>query len=352
MNHIWTNFLIEQGAKITHTNEVDHFGDLAAELQASSTHNMIYDLSQLGIIRIEGEEAQTFLQGQFSNDLTLINEHKGQLNSYNSPKGRMYASFYLFTMQDAFYLHLPRAILETTLKRLRMFVLRAKVTLDDVSDTLIAMGISGPDITAPLSSVGLQLPQQAYDISKQSGVHCLRLPGQPARAIIYAELEPLQQSWSELAKTCEKAGASVWRLLDIQAGIPNLYPETQESFVAQMINFPSIEGVSFTKGCYPGQEVVARMHYLGNLKKRMYLTQIDDAERPLPGTHLYEASGNTQSIGTVVDAQAAPEGGYQALCVLQTKSATDANIHVGSPTGAAIKLLDLPYEITLGHAKQ
>ncbi len=345
--------MIEKGAKITNQGEVDHFGDFAAELQASPTQNMIYDLSHLGIIRIEGEEAQTFLQGQFSNDLTLINEHKGQLNSYNNPKGRMVASFYLFPMQEAFYLHLPHAILETTLKRLRMFVLRAKVTLDDVSETLIAMGISGPDIVAPLNSIGLQLPPQTYDISTQPDIHCLRIPGQQARAILYAELEPLQQSWRTLSKTYQKAGTSIWRLLDIQAGIPSLYPETQESFVAQMINFPSIAGISFTKGCYPGQEVIARMHYLGNLKKRMYLTQIDSAERPLPGTQLYEAnSSNTQSIGTLVDAQAAPEGGYQALCVLQTKSATDSNIHLGSPTGAAIKLLDLPYEITLGHAKQ
>ena len=138
-------------------------------------------------------------------------------------------------------------------------------------------------------------------------------------------------------------GEPVWRLLDIQAGIPNILAATAELFVPQMINLQLINGVSFKKGCYPGQEIVARMQYLGTLKRRMYLGHIERNELASPGDPLFAATDPGQAAGRVVDAQAHPDGGQLALMVLQISAAEASGLHLDSADGAPLELLSLPY---------
>ncbi len=340
MSPEWKTFLENAGALIEH-DSVAHFGRPAAELHAMAERTVICDLSYRGIISATGSDAQTFLQGQFTNDVLAVDEQHSQLNAYCSPKGRALAVFRLLKRADTYYLSLPQEILEAILKRLRMFVLRSQVVLADAGDHLLAIGLAGPGAELALSQVIGALPHAA-DSSlpvnfADSGITVVRIPGPQARFEIYGEVNTLKLLWTSLAPHVTPVGASVWKLLDIRSGIPTIYPPTADSFVPQMINLQEINAVSFKKGCYPGQEIVARMQYLGTLKRRMYKAQVHSAAMPLPGDDLYTAE-NDQSIGQVVDAQASPEGGFELLAVLQIASAEGRDIRLHSQQGPLLHL--------------
>jgi len=336
----WKIFLENADALIEHDSVV-HFGKPADELRAIAARTLICDLSYRGIISASGADAQAFLQGQFTNDVRAVDEQHSQLNAYCSPKGRALAVFRLWQRADTYYLSLPREILEATLKRLRMFVLRAQVVLADAGDHLVAIGIAGSRAEATLSKVAGELPQ-AVDSSLQVNfagacITILRVPGAQARFEIYGEMDAIKLLWTQLADDVTPVGASVWKLLDIRSGIPAIYAATVDAFVPQMINLQEISGVSFKKGCYPGQEIVARMQYLGTLKRRMYKAHVHSEAIPLPGDELYTAD-HDQSAGQVVDAQASPQGGFELLAVLQIAGAEGGNVRLHSRQGPLLHL--------------
>ncbi|MDX1812201.1 MAG: folate-binding protein [Gammaproteobacteria bacterium] len=299
--------------------------------------NTVCKLNEFSLIKITGEDARAFLQGQFSNDVNALQSGQCQLNSYNSPKGRMYACFYLLNVDDTFYMIVPGDIVEMLLKRLRMFVMRSKVTLEDISESNPLYGFSGEALLKQLAQK-TALPAEAMHV-EQSDNHTIALLNND-RAIGFG------QDMDDIATSLDATTADNkhWRRLDIHAGIPNIFASSQEEFVAQMVNLPLVGGVSFTKGCYPGQEVVARMHYLGKLKKRMYRVLIDSAELPKPADNVYEQdSDNDQSVGQIVDAQLNEAGTIDALAVLQIKSAEEHKLCLGSKTGPGLSLRSLPY---------
>lgn len=306
--------------------------------EISINENVVCDLPYLGLISIEGEDATEFLQGQFSNDIKLLDNNNSQINSYNSPKGRMFASFRLFKKDDCYFMLLPKELIEPIIKRLRMFVMRSKVVLDDLSDSWSCIGLSGPDA----SSIDM-FPEAVNATAHNDVLSIIHIPGIASRLLIVGPTENVENFKNNLSDQFTAAESSHWKRLDIHAGIPNIYSSTQESFVPQMVNLQLVDGVSFTKGCYPGQEVVARMHYLGKLKKRMYRIIVDSNETPAPGDNLYlSGSENTQSIGQIVDAQLNDQGSVDALAVIQT-SAIDKDIRVGDNNGPAVSFAELPY---------
>jgi len=302
--------------------------------------NVLCDTAYLGIIKITGEDATIFLQGQFSNDIDLLNQNNSQLNSYNSPKGRMYTSFRLFKNGEDYFMLIPKEIIEPIIKRLRMFVMRSKVTLEDLSDAWKCIGLSGESLNQAIP----QFPDD-IDAAKHDGhLSYLRIAGVAERLIIVGPNDEIKSLQTSLAPTFGSSDSDHWKRLDIHAGLPNVYTYTQESFVAQMVNLPLVNGVSFTKGCYPGQEVVARMHYLGKLKKRMFRIIINSKTPPKPGESLYlSGSENTQSVGQIVDAQANDNNSVDALAVIQTSATEKGNIRLASVDGPAVDLADLPY---------
>lgn len=326
MNDTWQAFL-QQNADLEHAPLLP---DCA-----------LADLSYLGLIRASGKDARDFLQGQLTNDIRQLSAEHSQLSSYCSPKGRMLAAFRLFEREGAIYLQLPRDVLPAILKRLRMFVMRAEVTLDDASDELVCVGLAGdcaPDL--------LPGPAPADDnATVQAGEFTLiRIPGDRPRFELIAPSEAMQAFWSKAAATATPASPDCWPLLDIRAGLPTVFSETAESFVPQMANLQLIDGVSFTKGCYTGQEIVARMQYLGKLKRRMYRVRIDADQRPQPGEELFSASSASgQGAGRVVDARPSPTGGYEALVVTQISSAEQNDLHLGEAGGPPVVIEALPY---------
>jgi hypothetical protein len=304
----------------------------------------LVDLSHYGLIRISGEDMRTYLQGQVTNDVNRVTATTAQPNSYCSPKGRMLGSFWLFERDGDLFAQLPGEQLANTLKRLSMFVLRSKVTLSDASDTLARAGIAGdcaPDLLAGL--VGT-VPEETWGTVTQGEITVLRLPGDRPRFELIGPEQPMLELWSGLADSAAPTGPEFWHLMDIRAGLPNVYQATSEAFVPQMANLQLIGGVSFTKGCYTGQEVVARMQYLGKLKRRMYRARIPAEANPAPGTELFSPhSESGQGAGRVVDAAPSPDGGFEALVVLQIDVAEAGEVTVGSAEGPRLELLSLPY---------
>jgi folate-binding protein YgfZ len=258
----------------------------------------------------------------------------------------MLANFRLFKHGDTYYLRMPRELVEDTLERLRKFVLRSKVTLEDADDALVRMGYSGPDAEKELSEAVGDIPQEVDAVTQTQDLVVIRVPGPHPRFEIYGELEPVKKVFSALNVHGAPVGASPWAVLEILAGIPTVFPETVEAFVPQMANMDKINGVSLKKGCYPGQEIVARTHYLGKLKRRMYRVHIDSDDPPKPGTEIFPAQGESEeNVGRVVDAQPDPDDGTAALAVLQRASAETAELRLGSRDGPLVRLEALPYSV-------
>lgn len=345
MQSDWATTLRTSGAVIA-DDEVAHFGDPLRESRAAAEGDVCADLSHLGLIRAEGADTENFLQGQLSNDVRLVTDGRSQLSAYCNPKGRMLAILRLFKRDNAYFLQLPLALLEPTLKRLSMFVLRAKVKLQ-AEPELIGLGLSGPNAAALMENVWGPFAHEVDACRTQNGITVICLPGKSPRYALLGSVASLQPVWQRLTSAATPVGAHAWRWLDIQAGLPTVLPGTVEEFVPQMANLELVGGVSFKKGCYPGQEIVARMHYLGRLKQRMIGAHVQSATCPLPGAPIYAADFPGQSAGKVVDAQPAPSGGYDLLAVVQTSSIEKADIHLGDPQGPALQLTALPYPLPL-----
>lgn len=345
MNTEWQSFL-EQAEAVIADGRVSHFGDPARELQALDSGNILADVSHTGLIAVRGADAAAFLQGQLTNDIRQVSVQHSQLSAYCSPKGRVLACMRIFMRDDIYYLGLPREILDATLKRLRLFVLRAKVTLDDASDTLIRIGYAGPQTEATLRAVLDAVPAIIDEVRHNRTLTLLRIRGPQPRFEIIGDAADITKLWTALRVFATPAGADVWDLLDIRAGLPSVYATTCDAFVPQMINLQALGGISFTKGCYTGQEIVARMHYLGTLKRRMYLAHITTDTAPQPGNALY-ASGTeqTQSIGSIVAARPAPQGGFTTLAVVEIKSAATAPVHLHNAAGPLLEFMELPYAL-------
>src|SRR5690349_18313624 len=261
-------------------------------------------LTQLGLIEAGGADAASFLQGQLSNDVRSVTPALAQLSSCNSAKGRMLAVLHVLRRDGTFVLELQRSLLESTLKRLRMFVLRSKVTLAESDGALF--GLAGPGAAEVLA--GMNLPAPAAPLAcAWSGELCVtRRLGDAPRFTLLAPRAQAGALGRQLGQGAAAGTVDDWKRLEIEAGIPTVYPETQDRFVAQMCNLDTLGGISFDKGCYTGQEVIARVHYRGAVKRHMQARRLD-APAPAPGSKL--------EAGEVVDAAPLPGGGSIALVV-------------------------------------
>lgn len=316
------------------------------DIRAAASTDVIADLSHLGLIRAQGEEAKTFLHGQFTNDLNQLTAERSQLSAYCTPKGRMLALFRVVLRDDGYYLSLPQETLEATLKRLRMFVLRSKVTLDIVTQNCCHLGLAGAGSEAHLNAVlGFTPPQTADDVIHQNGISLIRIAGPTPRFELIAPASERQGLWTALSARCRPVGAAAWDWLDIRAGLPTIRAGTVEEFVPQTVNLQAINGLSFKKGCYPGQEIVARMQYLGKLKRRLYLAHVEADTPPAPNAPIYshETSG-ARITGHVVNAQPAPAGGIDLLAVIEIEASIQP-LHLETATGPLLRLESLPYPV-------
>lgn len=343
MKQGWHAFLENRGAEFEE-GVVIHFGNPERERRVVTAGEIIADLTHFGVIAVHGQDAQTFLQGQLTNDIRSVSDDSAQMSGLCSPKGRLLANFLIYKRGDSYYLRLPRSEVEPVLKRLKMFVLMSKVTLEDVSDNMAHIGYAGPHADKQLQEHVPGLPAEPYGSVQSGELTIIRLMGIQPRFEIFGALDAVISLWKSLDVRAAPVGAEVWELLDIRAGVPTIMTETVDAFVPQMVNMQLIEGVSFKKGCYTGQEIVARMQYLGKLKRRMYLAHVNTDQVPKPGEDLYSSSSSSgQGTGKIVNAARAPEGGVDVLAVIEISSRENDVIHLNDDKGPELKFADLPY---------
>jgi hypothetical protein len=303
----------------------------------------LVDLSHNALLRASGDDAAQFLHTQSTNDVQALAAGGAQWNGWCSAKGRLLATFLLVRRAPDFLLMLPKEIAEPVRKRLAMFILRSKVRLEDATAQFVRLGVVGPDAARAVATWTGSEPAILESV-EHAGSTVVRL--EAGRFVIFAPAEGAEAVRQALSRDAVAAGIDAWEAASIQAGIPTIVAATQEAFVPQWVNYELIGGVSFKKGCYPGQEIVARMHYRGGLKKRMALAHIAGPDAPAPGDNLYSSAFGEQSAGQVANAAGSPTGGYDALVVAQLESLDRRDLRWKSPDGPAVELRELPYEVT------
>jgi hypothetical protein len=282
--------------------------------------HLVADLSHNALLSVSGDDAAAFLHAQFTNDVEALEVGAAQWNGWCSAKGRLLATFLLVRRASGFLLLLPADIAAPIAKRLTMYVLRSKVKIEDVSAQYARRGI-----------IGTQAEPRPLRVLEKDGEIVVGLePGRFIALMPPGEAPPAN------------ASADAWELASIRSGVPIITAATQEAFVPQMANFELVGGVSFKKGCYPGQEIVARTQYRGILKRRMALTHVASGERPQPGQSVYSSAFGEQAAGTIVNAAPAPGGGFDALVVAQVDSLTRADLRLGAPDGPPMEILQHP----------
>ncbi len=346
MQQQWLDFLSKQGATIEN-GCVTHFNSPETEIENSNSKIILADLSQYRLFRVSGADANSFLQGQLSNDINHVTENRSQMSAYCSPKGRALALFRVFHFDDAYFLGLPDEIAETTIKRLKMFIMRSDVAIDDVTDNYFHFGIAGKDAAANIkTALNLtQLPAETDDSIIVNEMCLQKLAGTAERFELIGPLDKAVTLWTALQSACIPVGQSAWDLQRINAGIPEIYPKTVDAFVPQMLNLQLINTINFQKGCYPGQEIVARTKYLGKLKKRLYLAEILTSNLVEIGTDIYQSGDNQQSVGKIVLAAANSAETTRVLAVLQIAAVENQTLFLAEKDGPILKILEMPYNL-------
>jgi len=336
------NFLNDSGASFNEQQEVS-FNNSAKNLGEKL---YLTDLSWLGVIEVSGEDKHKFLQGQLTNDINAISSSLSHLSGLCTPKGRLRALFTIFSRQDKLYLQLPLPLLEENLKRLKMFVMMSKVELKDVSDELIKIGIYGRKAKKHLKEAGFSIPTEANMVSENNDIVLIRLADKTPRFECIGPKKSIEKLWIQLQPQAQLLNTSQWRLLDIQSGTPNIFAQTNETFIPQMLNLQVLNGISFKKGCYTGQEVVARMQYLGKLKRRMYRAHCETKQLPLPGAALHSASSKSgQGAGNIVDAQFSLNGGVELLAVITSEAVENKDTFLDEAMEIPLNIQELPYTL-------
>jgi tRNA-modifying protein YgfZ len=336
MNRNWQTFLT------TRALHRDPDGDLHESADPLTVRPAVVQTSQYSMLAVTGRDAATFLQGQTTCDVVGLQNDRATPGAVCNPKGRVFATFMLFIHENGFRLLLPQALTPAVEKRLRMFVLRSQVRIENITDSVAMFGLSC-----------LELPKSAANAQYSAGDHRYLVVNAENRQLIQfgpqqwfliANPEAAERQWSDLVGRDGFAERSddYWNLLCVLNGIPTLATETTETFIPQMINLDALGGISFNKGCYTGQEIVARMHFLGKLKRRMILAAMESARLPTPGEPVF-VEGSEQSVGQVVNAAYLHNTEIRLLAVLQIDQIRSKSIHLSGDPASTFKVLELPY---------
>ena len=344
----WSRFLASQ----VPARSVTPGSPCASELEYLQAGCVVCDLSgRYSILEAIGPDARAFLHGQMSSDVAGLGAEYVQLSTYNTPKGRVLATLLLWSLGEGFLLQMPASTAASIAKRLSMFVLRSKVRLT-VNERFVRFGLTGATAAQTLVAAGVAVPDTDFGLvtAAASGAPdapdgSLRLPGARYQ-LLFSDSERAIALWQRL----RSAGAHIdnggaWQWSSIRSGIAEIVAETQDQFVPQMLNYDVLDGVSFTKGCYPGQEIVARTQYLGEIKRRTLLLHAQTQDAPVPAQSVHALSSPNQPIGMVLGAAAARGDGFDVLACVHLDLAGGSDLRLGGADGPALHRLELPYAL-------
>ena len=315
------------------------------------SHNFIADAEQLGLILVTGDEAQKFLQNQLSNDISHIDKIKSQVSSYSTAKGRMLGIFRIMQIDNGYILITTKSLVVDLINRLQMYVLSSQVSVADASGHFARFVVHTDliDSSLPSSFTNKLLPDAPNAVLQNDSVISLQLNqlGDQRRYLFLClSFDEAKSLWLQFSEKLNIANFESWRLSDIKAGIPSIYPQTVEQFVLQMSNLDLLDGVSFKKGCYPGQEIIARMHYLGKLKRRLFLATLETKQCPSPGDEVcMSGATSADGSGVVVDAIIDDNGICHCLFIAQIKKVSEQSLCLLNQPTVNLKSADLPYSL-------
>ena len=344
----WTDTLASLGARF-HIDEASQVVDFGRPLAAAElAEGFVAPVTDLGLIAVQGEDAASFLHNQLTNDVEHLGRNEARLAGYCTPKGRLQATFLVWRDPDTVFLQLPRAIQAPLQKRLSMFVLRAKAKLRDATTEApfaAVLGLGGAKAETALRRHVATLPDAPYGkVEGEFGTVIRLLDAFKApRYLWLATVEAASGALPALAGELALGGTQAWQLAAIHAGVPQITAATQEQFVPQMVNLELLGGVNFKKGCYPGQEIVARSQYLGKLKRRTALATVaNPAARA--GDEVYSMEDPGQPCGMVVNAAPNGLGGADLLVELKL-GALGEDVRHGAAGGPALRFEQMPYHL-------
>ncbi len=317
----------------------------AREAGAALRGDIVTDLSHRGLIAVYGADARTLLQGQLTNDIEALGETRTQLSAWCSIKGRVLALFRIWQIGERHFLELPADLQETITARLRRYVLRARVTIADASGDAVRFGVSGARVAEGLETQLGSLPERPDRALRSGQCTTIRLRGDRPRFQVIAPLERATALWDRCREHAVPVGAFAWDLLDIRAGIANIPASSSDRFLPQMLHLHSVNGLSFRKGCYAGQEIVARTEYLGRLKRRLHRAALECAEAPSPGDTIYAGGGGEEPrpAGEVVNvAPAAHPHRWELLAVIADEAVAAGGLGLRDARGPELDLRPLP----------
>ena len=344
MNNDWKNYLLQNGAE-QDQDGLFIFDSTFSDAGLPEGSDIICDLSHFSTVVVAGGDAAEVIQGQFTNDVNKVDEGHSQISAFCNNKGRMLANFRLFQSQQNYFLSIRSDLVEGSIEHLQKYVLRAQVAIQDVSEQLIHIGISGNNAEKLLSQSIDKLNTTVDSVSQNDDYIAIRVAGEIPRYEIFCSLEHATALWESLSDKTRATNSAYWDYLNISNGLPFIDSNTREEFVPQMANMELINGVSFEKGCYTGQEIVARTHYLGKQKRRTYPIKIISDTPPKAGDQLATGtSTENQYTGTLVNVYQTAKNEYEALAVIQIKAAESDKLKL-KDADAEITVLELPYPL-------
>ncbi|RDE19642.1 folate-binding protein [Motiliproteus coralliicola] len=307
---------------------------------ADESQTLLTPLLSQRLIGLEGPDSISYLQGQLTADLAKLSSEQSLLAANCTPKGMVISVLRLIQLEpQSLLLRLSSAIEEPALANLKKFSVFSKLSWNDVADDWCGLGLCGDAAESLLQQAGFNAPQALNHQSRNDGIVLIKVG--PQRFELWCPADQAEALWLQLAEGSQAAPESCWQAAEIEAGLVQLDADSIDSYIPQMLNLQAVDAVSFDKGCYTGQEVVARLQFRGKLKKLLFGARTD-ASRVETGTALFNSQG--RNVGKVLHC-AELERGTLLQAVISKKGADEGDLRLGSVDGEAVKLLSLPYEI-------
>ena len=348
----WQNFLQQQGAQWDDNGLISTFGQAELERFLIKHGPVVTSLTHQALIKVTGSDAQSFLQGQLSSDITQVSDTQAQMSSYCDPKGNVLAVFIVFKYQGDFYLSFDASLAQSIEKRLQMFIMRSDVQLEDMRGTFAQVGFAGEfgdlDIQRRLNTkvkevweVGMVQQDEMQDIA------VIKVPGPYHKYFLMGPAEQMIEAWTQLRANSDVTNNYDWQLLDIAAGVPQVNAQTSGEFTAQFLNLDKFEAINFKKGCFPGQEIIARLHYRGKVTKRMLRLRLAGESTLQSGDTLeaQDSNGKTHRFSVINQRPDIMGSGSLCLAIATIKSLEAVKGSLKDTQGNAIEIEPLPYRI-------
>lgn len=347
----WQAFLAAQGATFNENGGVDSFGHPDLERFLIKNGPVMTSLAHQGLLKVSGDDAFTFLQGQLSNDLKDVTSERAQLSAYCDPQGNVLAIFLVFKIHNDFYLSFDGSIKTTIQKRLTMFVMRSKVTITDLSAGWIHIGFAGDfaDLDVQrLLGTKVKIHYEVAQLNNEDAQATLvKVPGPYHRYEIFADAQSAEYIWKKLNTNSQPTNQRDWQLLDIVSGMPNVNQATQAQFIAQFLNLDKLSAINFKKGCFPGQEIIARMHYRGKVTKRMMRLRFEEAITEKSGQEIVLKDADNKNFKfSLISVNPDIFKGSLALGVATLKPLESVASQLKTESGNVVTIEPMPYDLS------